>query len=129
MMTFSQSIACGCVRIQFSDKPAEPIRRMLKAHGFRWQPASREWMRPRVTGAADILATLDKMIGPRRPDGACWQCQNPAGYFRPQGAAMPVYCDLCHELHEAARATDGRTMDPMGVDAAYEDACRDACGL
>ena len=121
MLTFKHSIGPD-VRITFSEKPSADVRAMLKANGFRWLPSGGFWWRSRVRGAADFLAALDRKVGPRRPDGACWRCKAPEGYFRPQGAAAPVYCDACHQ------ATQGRP-DPMGVDLAYEDACRDACGL
>ena len=121
MLTFKHSIGPD-VRITFSEKPSADVRAMLKANGFRWLPSGGFWWRSRVRGAADFLAALDRKVGPRRPDGACWRCKAPGGYFRPQGAAAPVYCDACHQ------ATQQRP-DPMGVDLAYEDACRDACGL
>jgi hypothetical protein len=95
-LTFSYSIGPD-VRIRFSDKPDERMRSMLKAHGFRWSLASGLWWRNRVSGAADFLAALDKVLSPKRPDGACWRCQSPDGYFRPYGAATPVYCDSCHK--------------------------------
>ena len=90
--------------------------------GFRWSPAGGFWWRARVSGAADFLAALHRKIGPRRPDGACWGCQSPDGYFRPQGAAAPVYCDACHKARQPQ-------ADPLGVDRAYEDSCQDAYGL
>jgi len=75
-----------------------------------------------VKGAADFLAALDRKIGPRRPDGACWGCQAPDGYFRVSGPFAPVYCDARHKARQPQ-------PDPLDVDGAYEDACRDACGL
>jgi hypothetical protein len=120
-LTFKHSIGPD-VRITFSEKPAADVRAMLKAHGFRWAPAGGFWWRHRIAGAADFLAALERKIGPRRPDGACWDCKAPEGYFRPYGAAAPVYCDACHAKHQ-------ERCDPFGVDLAYEDACRDACGL
>ncbi len=95
---------------------------MLKANGFRWSPSAGQWWRRRITGTADFLAALDRAIGPRRPDGACWQCQAPEGYFRPYGAATPVYCDACHKAQRAAPQIDRFDLD-------HEDRCREACGL
>ncbi len=121
MLTFTHSIGLG-VRIRFSAKPDTRIRDLLKANGFRWSPAAGEWWRVRVAGAADFLAALDRAINPRRPDGPCWRCQAPEGYFRPQGAATPVYCDACH-----AALTAGPGPDRFDLD--HEDRCRAACGL
>jgi hypothetical protein len=118
MLTFTQSIGPG-VQIRFSDKPGERIRAMLKANGFRWSPAAGVWWRSRVAGAADFLAALDKVISPQRPDGACWRCQAPEGYFRSQGAATPVYCDACH----AALA-----IGSGGMPEATQANCRNATG-
>jgi hypothetical protein len=120
MLTFSHVISSGRVSVKFSAKPDERIRAILKANGFRWSPVDGIWWRRRVEGSADFLAALDRAIGPRRPDGACWRCQSPEGYFRPQGAATPVHCDACHRA---------LTAQPDRSDLAYEDRCRDACGL
>ncbi len=120
MLTFTHWIGPG-VRVRFSDKPDARIRDLLKANGFRWSPAGGYWWRSRVGGAADFLAALDRAVSPRRPDGPCWRCQAPEGYFRQQGAATPVYCDACHAaLSEPAR--------PDRFDLDYEDRCRHACG-
>ena len=119
-LTFSYSIGPD-VRIKFSDKPDVRVRGILKANGFRWSPFAGQWWRSRVAGAADFLDALRKAIGPRRPDGACWACNSPEGYFRNYGAAAPVYCDAC----EARR----RAPAPDRFDLDYEDRCRDACGL
>jgi hypothetical protein len=121
MLTFTYSIGPD-VRIRFSAKPDERIRAMLKGNGFRWSPTGGEWWRSRVAGAADFLAALDRALNPRRPDGPCWRCQAPEGCFRPQGAATPVYCDPCHRALSAPPAPDP-------YDLAYEDRCREACGL
>jgi len=131
MLTFKSAIERGEVRVIFSAKPDERIRGMLKAAGFRWSPAGGLWWRRRVAGAADFLAALDRALNPGRPDGACWDCGNPQGLFRPFGAATPVYCDECHKAHvEARKGTPTRAHDdPMGVDMLYEDGRRDACGL
>jgi hypothetical protein len=66
MLTFTHSIGPD-VRIQFSDKPDARIRAMLKANGFRWAPAAGLWWRRRVSGAADFIAALEKVLSPRRP--------------------------------------------------------------
>jgi hypothetical protein len=106
-------------RIKFSEKPPEQIRAVLKGAGFRWSPGDGCWWRRRIQGAADFLAALDRRLNPGRPDGACWSCKGPQGFFRPQGAATPVYCDQCWQ----------RRQQPDPVDLAYEDSCRAACGL
>jgi hypothetical protein len=121
VLTFTHSIGPG-VRIRFSDKPDARIRGMLKANGFRWSPAGGVWWRAKVSGAADFLAALDRALNPRRPVGACWRCQSPEGFFRPQGAATPVYCDACFAALNAPPAPDR-------FDLEYEDRCRQACGL
>jgi hypothetical protein len=121
-LTFKSGIGPDGVRVTFSEKPPDAIRSILKANGFRWSPVGGLWWRRAVKGAADFLGALDRAVGPRRPEGACWACGAPEGYFRPHGAATPVYCDACHAKRQ-------EQPDPMGVDRAYEDACRDACGL
>jgi hypothetical protein len=118
-MTFSYSIDKGQFSIKFAAKPPESIRSMLKASGFRWAPGAGFWWRRRVEGVADFLAALDRRLNPGKPDGACWSCKNPNGFFRPQGAATPVYCNECWK----------RLQQPDAVDVAYEDSCREACGL
>src|SRR5947209_6112737 len=95
VLTFTHSIDRRGVAVRFSDKPDERIRRMLKASGFRWAPSAGLWWRSRVQGAADFIGALERAIGPRRPDGPCWRCQAPEGYFRNRGAATPVWCDSC----------------------------------
>ncbi len=144
MLTFKSTIGRDGVRVAFSEKPPDAIRSILKANGFRWQPALAPaipgcWWRRRVAGAADFLTALERDIGPRRPDGKCWACRAPEGYLRPCGPFAPVHCDACHAKHMAR--TDSPTVPmsasidrpaPMGgidVDLLYEDACRDACGL
>lgn len=121
------------VTIRFANKPSADVRAMLKANGFRWQPHSGTWFRSRVAGAADFLSALVRKLNPGRPDGECWTCRDPQGFFRPQGAATPVYCDACwqaHKEHDAqARSKSRAHDDPMGVDTLYEDACARACGM
>src|SRR5262245_58874982 len=94
-MTFTHVLERGRVSVMFTDKPEERIRDMMKRNGFRW---SREgfWYRLRVEGFADFLAALRRALEPGKPDGACWVCKSPEGFFRPYGAATPVYCDECH---------------------------------
>ena len=121
MLTFTHVIGPD-VRIRFNDKPDERIRGMLKASGFRWSPSAGLWWRSRVAGAADFLTALDRAISPRRPDGVCWRCQSPAGYFRNHGAATPVHCDACHQELTAPPPVDRFDRD-------HEDRCREACGL
>ena len=105
MLTFTHSIDRRGVELRFSEKPDARIRGMLKASGFRWAPAAGLWWRSRVQGAADFIGALERAIGPRRPDGDCWRCQSPEGYFRYRGAATPVWCDGCAVLADApARA-------------------------
>jgi len=82
------------VTVCFPDRPNAEILAMLKANGFRWNPADRIWHRRAVSGAADFLTALDRKLNPARPDGACWKCGRP-GRFRNYGAATPVYCDDC----------------------------------
>ena len=130
MLTFKHSIGPD-VRLTFSDKPDARIRSMLKANGFRWSSQNGFWWRSRIAGAADFIGALDRAIGPRRPDGACWMCGAPEGYFRNEGAATPVRCDECHKAHreQTARTSRRHHDDPIGADLAYEDQCRAACGL
>lgn len=132
MLTFSSSIGPD-VRIQFSAKPDARVRAMLKVHGFRWSPAAGLWWRKRVAGAADVLLALRRLIGPRKPDGACWRCQSPEGYFRPHGAATPVHCDACHaalQAEEPTPALGGSSfVHADRFDLEHEDRCARACGL
>ena len=155
MLTFTHSIAPRSVRIRFSGKPDFTIRAALKKQGFRWSPPAGEWWRDSVGGAADFLAWLTRQLQPKGPDGACWVCRSPEGYFRNEGPATPVRCDACQavcryweslpadeqqrlrklsqgtELSAAQLAWTNRPQQqqPDATDLAYEDACRDACGL
>lgn len=103
------SIDSSGVTIAFADKPSDGIRSALKANGFRWSPAGQVWWRRRVTGAADLITYLDRIMHPDRPDGNCWSCGQP-GKFRPRGAATPVLCNACHAIDIAhdASAKGGR---------------------
>jgi hypothetical protein len=132
VLTFKYGIGPD-TRLTFNEKPDASIRALLKGAGFRWAPSGGFWWRRGVRGAADFIAALEKRIGPRRPDSACWDCSAPDGFFRPFGAATPVYCDECHAAHlaqEGAQTSRGRANDdPMGVDRLWEDDCARQCGL
>ncbi len=100
-LTFTSRIGQGAVTLKFSAKPPEEIRSILKRNGFRWQPLFQEWQARFWVGAADFLAYLDKRLNPNRPDGKCWQCQSPQGFFRQHGPATPVLCSECWERVKA----------------------------
>ena len=132
MSTFKYSIGSGETRISFLDKPGEEIRSFLKGAGFRWSPSAACWWRRGYKGAADFLAALERRMNPGRPDGACWRCKSAQGFFRPQGAATPVYCNACWDYVEgkppkAERGEEVPRIDRFDLD--YEDRCREACGL
>lgn len=102
-MKYTHAIARGFVSIRFPEKPPDDVRSILKAHGFRWSPQSAAWWRSRVSGAADVLAAIDKALRPADwSDAPCWSCQRP-GRFRNRGAAAPVYCDHCDKLDRMVR--------------------------
>jgi hypothetical protein len=122
VLTCKGSIGNGEVRVVFSERPPDRILAVMKGRMFRWSKPGGYWWRRCFNGAADFLAALDRMVGPRRPDGACWRCQAPEGYFRPQGAATPVYCDTCYRTLTAPPENDRSDLE-------YEDRCREACGL
>jgi len=131
VLTFTHSIGPD-VRIRFSAKPDERIRDMLKANGFRWSPSAGLWWRRRICGAADFLGALDRALNPGRPDGACWVCESPNGFFRAEGAATPVRCDACEAAIIAKRSATPGTHEHLcddRFDLDYEDRCREACGL
>lgn len=123
-MKFSHSIEPYGCSVRFPERPDQRVRDCLKANGFRWDPRAGLWFRRRVQGIADLLAALDRMLNPGRPDGQCWTCGSPEGRFRARGAATPVWCDACN-----AKQIEREAHDPMGFDRACEDQCRDACGL
>ena len=125
MSQFTHHIDANATRIAFPSKPSEAIRALLKGAGFRWSPSGGFWWRRGCKGAADFILALDRKLNPDRPDGACWRCQSPQGFFRPQGAATPVYCDACF----ADLSKPEHTCAGMRLDLDYEDRCRDACGL
>lgn len=67
---------------------------------------------------------------PRQPDAPCWECGSPEGYFRNRGAAAPVWCDKCNEKANPPKRQDNSSCeDSICGDLAYEDRCREACGL
>ena len=99
------AITQGYTIIAFSEKPAADILGAVKANGFRWRPGDQRWERRTRQGDADFLAWLDRKLNPGRPDGACWNCQQP-GRFRRFGAATPVLCDWCFAIEREAR--DGK---------------------
>jgi hypothetical protein len=125
-MTFNFSMDRHGVELRFSAKPDEGVRSMLKANGFRWSPANGTWWRRRVEGTADFLAALERKLNPGRPDGACWRCGSPDGFFRPHGAATPVFCAKCHAENQEAEQRGNSMAD---VDCDYEEQCHIACGL
>jgi hypothetical protein len=130
VLTFSHVIDRDRVSVMFNAKADERIRRMLKINGFRWSPVGGFWWHRQVKGFADILRALEGMIGPRKPDGACWHCKAPEGFFRRQGPATPVYCDACWAI-VCEKAGKAEHCEPTAdrSDLAYEDRCREACGL
>jgi len=130
VLTFKSTIGRDGVRVAFNEKPPDAIRSILKANGFRWQPPLAPaipgyWWRRRIADSADFLTALERRLNPDKPDGACWECKAPKGFFRPHGPFAPVLCDACH----AKRQERPAPMGGIDVDLAYEDACRDACGL
>lgn len=91
--------------ISFNRKPGESVRACLKTAGMRWSPGAGLWYCPRGSHLPEkIQKYVDQENGYRRPDGACWECKTPEGFFRAYGAATPVYCDACYAKHEAKRA-------------------------
>jgi hypothetical protein len=127
MLRYSHLIDFGRVSVMFSGKPPDAIRAMLKVSGFRWSHVGGFWWRKRVEGFADFLAALDRALQPGRPDGACWRCKAPAGFFRRFGASTPVYCEACYQAARNHQREHGTFPDRSDLD--YEDRCRDACGL
>lgn len=133
-MKFTYSINRGYVSFKFDGKPSEAVRTCLKGHGFRWNPNSLEWWRAKVSGAADAVAAVQKLLdresGVRRPDGKCWKCQAEEGFFRPRGAACPVWCDKCHAEVLAQEVAEKSTFQgDEDIDLLYEDDCARRCGL
>ena len=106
MTKFTYQIGGGQFTFKFPGKPPANVLTCLKGHGFRWSPGRGEWWRQRIAGAADVVAAIDRLLNPGRPDGACWKCQSPYGRFRNRGAAAPVWCDKCHQEVLAAEMAD-----------------------
>jgi hypothetical protein len=115
VLTFTDSISSNGVRIRFSAKPDERIRGILKANGFRWSPNAGHWWRRRISDAAEFLWALDRALNPGRPDGACWVCKSPNGFFRSEGPATPVRCYACQAAALAKRSAPDRS-DPARED-------------
>ena len=122
MRPFTYAIGSD-TRITFPTVPDVRVRACLKAHGFKWSPSASCWWKRGAKGAADVVAALDKLMMPRKPDGACWRCQSPEGWFRNRGAASPVWCDACRAAIVAAEARPDR------FDFEFEDRCKSQCGL
>ena len=94
------SIDRGQVTMTFDAKPPENVRQALKANGFRWSPQAGFWWRRCVTGAADVIGAIEKMITPKQPDGSCRICKASDGHFRPVGACgATVLCDDCEDRY------------------------------
>ena len=94
MRPFTYSIGSD-TRITFPAKPDERVRRLPQGPRLPVVPVGRVLVEARRKGAADVVAALDRLMMPRKPDGACWRCQSPEGgsaigaRLRPSGA-MPV---------------------------------------
>src|SRR5262249_50967390 len=134
MLRFTHVIESDRVSVMFNAKPDERIRRVLKINGFCWSPVGGFWWRRKIDGFADFVAALERLIEPRKPGGACWDCQSPNGFFRPHGAATPIYCDQCFAKRQSGAGPLGRSdgafqPTPNRSDLDYEDRCRQACGL
>lgn len=124
-MRYQSRVAHRYSEFKFAEKPPEAIRNILKGYGYRWSPAGQVWYAHRATGYANCCAALDAYIRIQSgaPDGQCWECQSPQGFFRNYGAATPVYCDACHAKHNKP------TSPFIDVDRLYEDSCAEQCGL
>lgn len=119
--------AQGHVSLTFTGKPSARVRDALKANRFRWSPSIGNWWKqggPYADFVESLRTMMDREAGIRRPDGKCWDCDQP-GIFRNFGSATPVYCDACHANH--TRPDDGGHCPD--VDTMYEDQCQAACGL
>jgi hypothetical protein len=92
--------------VTFDGKPSAAIRSALKARNFRWSPGRGLWWFAGRGHAAGLTADFAEWLAkqgrqdagfPARPDGDCWTCKGPGGFFRHHGPAAPVICDACHE--------------------------------
>lgn len=101
--------------ITFPEKPNEATLSCLKRWGFRWNPRGAYWFRARVNGAADAIAAIRRCANPypKPPDGACWSCGSPEGFFRNHGAATPVICAACWPKSLPHIAADGTLSPPL----------------
>ena len=132
-LRFVNTIQQGMVTLKFDGKPSANIRGILKRNHFSWSQGNGWWWTRQVIGSADFIGNLsiaiDREEGVRRPVGKCWECKADEGFFRPHGAATPVYCDECHRKH--LQADEDRQRGDVGdiSDMLYEDSCRNTCGL
>lgn len=124
-MRYQSRVAHRYSEFKFDEKPSEAIRNILKGYGYRWSPGSGVWWAQRATGYANCCAAIDAYIRIQNgtPDGQCWDCKSPQGFFRSYGAATPVYCDTCHAKHNKP------TSPFIDVDRLYEDDCARQCGI
>ena len=81
--------------IRFNRKPGAAVRGCMKSAGMRWNPQGGYWYGKRLPEPRPFEKAVDSENGVRRPDGPCWICKNPNGFFRARGAATPVWCDEC----------------------------------
>ena len=91
---YTARIQQGYTIIAFDAKPLPDALAVIKQAGMRWNASDKTW-----AGKVDhdkVCKRLDQALGlPLKPDGACWQCKAPNGFFRHQGPFTPVYCDDC----------------------------------
>ena len=123
-MRYQSRVAHRYSEFKFRSKPPEPIRSILKSYGYRWSPHSGVWWVQRASGYADCCVAIDAYfrILNGTPDGKCWECQSPNGFFRNHGASTAVYCNDCHAKHN-------QPAPYIDVDRLYEDSCAEQCGL
>lgn len=98
----------------------ESVSAFLQDNGFKEDSKNGYWYtKERVK--LPLIRELDKILDPKHesyqkytakpkpepekpkapePDGNCWQCKSPEGYFRNYGPATPVRCDECEAKHE-----------------------------
>jgi hypothetical protein len=81
-----------------------PVRKQIKALGGVWNKARQGWLVPdhNAATASALAGQKPAPSEPRKPVAPCWECKDPNGFFRPYGAATPVYCDSCHAKRRAA---------------------------
>jgi len=93
--------------IRFSEKPSAKVLSALKANRFRWNPADKCWYRANWVGLPNGFC--DYIVG---------LCEGGKPEWHVGNNGIPV-----------VRSETRPAVDPMGVDSAYEDSCRTACGL